>query len=371
MNSIFFITMIIVFLTVTIALAFIPYFTRKTECFGIAVPEKEYANPLLKSCRKQYTVINLVIGVIIFGGCIVWFALSESTSYFATYAVLIQIIVAFFVYLRYHRIVRQLKERSEWKNDVSSTISVDLSSESKEYIPAGWLLLFPAVIIITVVLGFVLYDKIPGSVPIHYDMAGNVNRHAHKSYGLIFFAPLMQLLMAALFTFIFYVVKSRRRRIDPSDEAESRRRGNIFRRSMGIFAIVGGFLMLLSFAFIQLSITEIVSMTASVTVTLVSAALICIFAIVIGVRVGQGGGRVKGSVKVKRDSSGRLNIKDDDSFWKLGMFYFNPDDPSVFVEKRFGVGYTVNFGRPLTYVCIAGLIALIVVITVGAALLTK
>jgi uncharacterized membrane protein len=174
--------------------------------------------------------------------------------------------------------------------------------------------------------------------------------------------------MAALFTFIFYVVKSRRRRIDPSDEAESRRRGNIFRRSMGIFAIAGGFLMLLSFAFIQLSITEIVSMTASVTVTLVSAALICIFAIVIGGRVGQGGGRVKSR---KPTTSGRLNIKDDDSFWKLGMYYFNPDDPSVVVEKRFGVGYTVNFGRPLTYVCIAGLIALIVVITVGAALLTK
>jgi len=367
MNSLFFVTVIIIFLLVTAALAFTPYYTRKTESFGIAIPEKKQSDPLLKSYRKLYAAINLIIGIVLISGSIVWYALSESTYYFAVYAVFVQIVAGFLVYLRYHRLVRQFKGRSEWKNDVSSTISVDLSSESKEYIPAGWLLLFPAMIIITVVLGFVLYDKIPNTVPIHYGAAGQVDGYAHKFYGLIFFAPLMQLLMAALFTFIFYMVRSRRRRIDPAHEEESRRRINIFRKSMGIFSIVGGLAMLLSFACIQLGIIGIINETTSLIVTLAATAVICIIAIVICVGVGQGGSRVKS----RRTPSGRLNIKDDDSFWKLGMFYFNPDDPAVFVEKRFGVGYTVNFGRPLTYVCIAGLIALIVLITVGAALLTK
>jgi uncharacterized membrane protein len=35
-----------------------------------------------------------------------------------------------------------------------------------------------------------------------------------------------------------------------------------------------------------------------------------------------------------------------DSAWKLGLFYFNPDDPALFVEKRFGIGWTINLGRP-------------------------
>ena len=30
----------------------------------------------------------------------------------------------------------------------------------------------------------------------------------------------------------------------------------------------------------------------------------------------------------------------------LGVFYVNRNDPSLFVEKRFGLGYTVNFGNP-------------------------
>lgn len=53
-----------------------------------------------------------------------------------------------------------------------------------------------------------------------------------------------------------------------------------------------------------------------------------------------------------------------DRAWKLGLFYFNPDDPTLFVEKRFGVGYTVNFARPGAWlfigVILAGSAALVV-----------
>ena len=45
-----------------------------------------------------------------------------------------------------------------------------------------------------------------------------------------------------------------------------------------------------------------------------------------------------------------------DSAWKLGLVYFNPDDPALFVEKRFGVGYTVNFARPGAWIFIGGIL---------------
>lgn len=34
--------------------------------------------------------------------------------------------------------------------------------------------------------------------------------------------------------------------------------------------------------------------------------------------------------------------------WK-GIFYSNPDDPAVFVPKRHGIGYTLNFGNPWSW----------------------
>jgi uncharacterized membrane protein len=45
-----------------------------------------------------------------------------------------------------------------------------------------------------------------------------------------------------------------------------------------------------------------------------------------------------------------------DEAWKAGLFYYDPADPAVFVEKRLGVGYTFNFARPASWVALAALL---------------
>ena len=32
-------------------------------------------------------------------------------------------------------------------------------------------------------------------------------------------------------------------------------------------------------------------------------------------------------------------------FWKWGIFYVNRENPDLFVPKRYGIGYTLNFGN--------------------------
>ena len=44
--------------------------------------------------------------------------------------------------------------------------------------------------------------------------------------------------------------------------------------------------------------------------------------------------------------------------YKWGVFYFNPDDPRLFVPKRIiGTGWTLNFANPYSYLIITGIIA--------------
>ena len=38
-----------------------------------------------------------------------------------------------------------------------------------------------------------------------------------------------------------------------------------------------------------------------------------------------------------------------DNCWYGGMFYFNPKDRAILVPKRFGVGYSLNFARPASW----------------------
>lgn len=46
-----------------------------------------------------------------------------------------------------------------------------------------------------------------------------------------------------------------------------------------------------------------------------------------------------------------------DKCWYGGMFYFNPDDHAILVPKRFGVGYTLNFAHPGSWLVVVLLLA--------------
>jgi uncharacterized membrane protein len=47
-----------------------------------------------------------------------------------------------------------------------------------------------------------------------------------------------------------------------------------------------------------------------------------------------------------------------DARWKMGLLYFNPDDLALLVERRFGLGYTLNFGRPGSWILLGSVVVL-------------
>jgi len=50
--------------------------------------------------------------------------------------------------------------------------------------------------------------------------------------------------------------------------------------------------------------------------------------------------------------------------YKLGLFYFDPKDSRVIVPKiNRMLGWTVNFGQPVTYVIIIAFIALLIYVS--------
>jgi uncharacterized membrane protein len=45
--------------------------------------------------------------------------------------------------------------------------------------------------------------------------------------------------------------------------------------------------------------------------------------------------------------------------WKGAIFYYNPNDAALFVEKRDGWGYTFNFANSWSWVLLLGLVLVI------------
>jgi uncharacterized membrane protein len=82
--------------------------------------------------------------------------------------------------------------------------------------------------------------------------------------------------------------------------------------------------------------------------------------------VGQGGTRLVGSAGAEPGAVAPVGDRTPDKYWKLGLIYVNRDDPALFVEKRFGIGYTLNFGHPGVWVFLALLVAVFVAIILFA-----
>jgi uncharacterized membrane protein len=132
-------------------------------------------------------------------------------------------------------------------------------------------------------------------------------------------------------------------------EAESR-----FRRVVVLVLIVTEYLMAVIFA--GTSLLPLTSGPPPVTLVLVLPLLFVALVIVVLARQGQGGSRRAQGAGEAAEGARPVGDRTADRYWKVGWFYVNHDDPALFIEKRFGIGYTLNFGRPGSWVIVAALV---------------
>lgn len=61
----------------------------------------------------------------------------------------------------------------------------------------------------------------------------------------------------------------------------------------------------------------------------------------------------------------RVPISDSDEHYRLGgRIYINPQDPALWVDKRFGIGWTLNFGNRWSWLVLGLLLAPAVLVPV-------
>jgi uncharacterized membrane protein len=57
-------------------------------------------------------------------------------------------------------------------------------------------------------------------------------------------------------------------------------------------------------------------------------------------------------------------IDKDPKHWKLLVFYYNPDEPRLFVTKRSRLGLTLNFAKPMVWAIVALTLALVTIVAI-------
>ena len=354
----------IVFLSGAI-LAATPWFMKKNECFAVTIPESAQADERFLAFRKRYAAAVLAVTLICAVALgvvsnVVLGKMSSATDAASLNAILaaaivaaatIPLIASFALMLHYRKRVKAIKREEGWKAERDEAVAFIGFEEAPAPPSLAWNVVYVPIVLITLALGLALYPSTPDLVPTHIDFAGNVNQWTPKGPALIAFPLLVEVFMAACFIFSHWMTIRSKKDVDPARPAISAYAYGAFARAECILLLVGGSVLTAVLGIVMiLMMTEFLSMLVTMVLIIVATLVFVGATIAFSVVYGQSGSRL-----VKRLEENGDIIADNDERWKAGIFYWNKDDASLILPKRFGVGWTMNWARPAAWVIVGGI----------------
>lgn len=219
--------------------------------------------------------------------------------------------------------------------------------------PGAWLVAAGPFVMLAAaaLLLHVQWEVIPDRFPTRWSLNGTPVRWTTKSFGSVFGALIMGTAVVTGTLWQTWSILARTRHVavsGPSAAAENR-----FRHRSVLYGIGASYLMAGLFAYLATRKVVATDERLDVGIWAFLGAIIVLGGgfMIWMVRAGQGGQR---QVGIEKDVP--VGDATPDDAWKAGVWYFNPADPSVFVEKRMGLGWTVNFGNRWTWVFLAAVL---------------
>jgi len=348
----------------------IPYVTRKNVHFGIMFPDLANELSEVKRWKKHFLIGSMGLSVVstipLLISTIFLNLDEEAVAIAGTVMIFALLIAQAIMYIYFHLRAKVLKEKKFNINDIREDARIMVSTDFHRknlVIPTSWFILLGGIIIlVTVLVPILLYDQIPAYVPRHlttFDSDRNQVLLLPKSPRIFAILPLIQLAMLLLFVFINYMLKTTKQLIIPKHAKRSIKQNRAYRYAMSkvmLFYIVSLLLLLAIPQFLMVGGIE--PRPRDGWFAMIWGALLFILIIYTMLKYGQGGERYKPA----EVADNKYQLVDDDKFWKWGVFYFNPNDPAIFIEKRFGFGATVNFAKWQAWACIIGIFVFIGII---------
>jgi uncharacterized membrane protein len=318
------------------ALTFTPVWARPGSYFGVRVSPDYRTSPEAKRSRRKFLLKIWSAGAL--AAALSAAGSLSSQVWVGLASVLLQVTVAIAAF------------RSGWRE--TSTHRIPAPSERTAHllarptrIPGGALAIAMPFCILIAVGGYLIakWNSIPARFPIHWDFQGHANGWSERTvrgvFGPLGIAFAIVTLIAGI---VFWQARSARRA--PAGSA-------LERKNRAILKIPIIVMWLLAVTLSLAALTPLILVNGQFPVPLVVMVSIPIAVVIVSL------------VLVARASAEPDDTPADhtpDECWKWGQFYYNPDDPLLLVERRFGIGYTLNFARWQSWVILGGILALVV-----------
>jgi uncharacterized membrane protein len=323
----------------------LPAVTRPTLQFGVRVPRERVKAPVIGRERRAYYWRTAAIGV-----CCTLAAVTVQGHWppWLTRVILVpELAAGLGCFWIARRKIAAVKNADDWFAGLRQTVVADTSWRTDPpRFPVRWLAPALAVMAATAAIGALRYPGLPA-----YIVTESGHRVPKSAITLLVVAG--QLYFTVLYSGFMLIAHRSRPDIEAADPAASALRYRRFlaaatRALLTMAALIDASLLLIALPDWQ--VYRLSGIGRALPVLPFAAGVVLLG--VVAARTGQGGSRLNGNVRGLA-LPGRTD-RDDDRFWKAGLFYVNRDDPALLVGARFGVGWTLNFGNPVAWMLIAG-----------------
>ncbi|HEV3253939.1 MAG TPA: DUF5808 domain-containing protein [Candidatus Acidoferrales bacterium] len=202
------------------------------------------------------------------------------------------------------------------------------------------------------------WESLPVRFPVHWGIDGKPNRWASRSFLGVYGAMLTGFVICGGMALLAYAILHWSRQVRATGAAAVNE--DKFRNTqLGILLGAEYFIAVLFSWIALMPLRQSQEMGASMAVILLATLAFVGVVFVAVIHTGQGGANLAHAGAGATGSipeAAPIGDRTPDRCWKGGMIYYNPDDPAVLVEKRFGIGYTLNFGNGRSWLVLGGIV---------------
>ncbi len=343
-----------------------PWIVRKGLLFGVYVGEETFDSATARALTKRWSrgVLAALLVSLAFGLAL---ALTTVNPLALVAPLLIQVLAFFALYLWAYRRARRLAPAGPPPAAVAPLVATPPPSP---LLPALTLAVGVACGAFAMAQAWTAYDRLPASVPTHFGISGAPDAWRPKSIPTVMLLPTMVLVLGIGLGGMAWLTANAKRGLRRFDKGASLAAQMRFRAAMTRFLC--GTALLTTVMMTAMSVSAIrvglgrapalgrweMGLTGVLLLWAVGGT------VYLALRYGQGGARLERAGVATPLTDGIA----DNRNWVLGMFYVNRNDPSFLVERRFGLGYTLNLGNwKAVALFVAFLAAILTVVIVAAA----
>lgn len=348
-----------------------PLISRQSTPFGLSLPSQYVKDKKVTQYIKKYAWWTIGMSLLsILPLFVIPFLIRDEQqlefflAIYSTVILTLQIIWSFVLYFNYRR------KLMAWKKTLPAEafnqkrqIVIDTQYHDKlttiPFTTFFWSQL--VIIIIPVILAVIYFDRIPMQIPINWDINMEVNRYVTKSWWTVLAMPGLQILIMPVLQFSYYSFIKSRQKLSPVSPQVSSEKSRLFREAWSRFNFMIAILtqLLISTLFLYSMFVQEGYFNWIITFIIVFLVITIGSSLYLSIRYGQAGEKLKLAGDGPEASQSYFD-NEDDAHWIAGMIYYNPDDAAVFVEKRYGIGSTLNMAHWQAWLAIAGILLFVI-----------